>query len=237
VETNDAFFDMAVKDGELVVRRRKTGETLRLAWPAVRMAVGGRTVAPVRPGGPPRAAQDRIVQVFLAGRMRFTVTAALSGAPWIRKRVDVAGEGMPTPDFLEVDRQFLPPDGLQPRGYRPSAAAAGPRREEEGIGGMPGCGYPLIGRRFFLGLEHPAGFNLSGRGGREIRLRHFPVWTGTRLGRVDAVFGWSDDGAAGFADYLDSIRIPALRSPLIAFGTFWSDPYRGNLEYEASRES
>lgn len=239
MEIRDACFAMSVKDGTLIVRRRKTGEALPLAWPAVRVAIGGRTVIPVRPAGPPTASRLGISQVFLCGGMRFTVSVRLSGASWWRKRVDVSAGGLPTPDYLEMDRQVLPDEGLAVRGYRPTDSAVGVRRDEEGAGGMPGCGYPLIGRRFFAGLEHPAGFNtVSARGGaREMRLRHFPVWSGSRLDRVDEVFGWSDDAAAAFAAYLDSIRLPVLRAPLVTFGTFWSDPYLGNLEYDATLES
>ncbi|OGV77094.1 MAG: hypothetical protein A3K19_30655 [Lentisphaerae bacterium RIFOXYB12_FULL_65_16] len=221
------------------VSRPATGEAVRLAWPAVCVSLGGREVRPETPLGPARVRSGRLIQVFAAEGLRFEVSLALTGKPWLRKAVCISSEtDQPTPDYVEVDRQLLPTTDLQIRGYR----ATTPRRredgrEEEGAGVMPGCGYPIMGQNWFAGLEHPAGFNRivsTASLGTLIALVHHPVWDGHALRRVDAVLGWCDDATAAFADYLKSIRLPRLRAPLVSFCTFWSDPYLGNYEYNVS---
>jgi hypothetical protein len=109
--------------------------------------------------------------------------------------------------------------------------------EEEGAGIIPGCGYPLIGNNFFIGLEHPAAFSeFEKRGDREaICLRHHPVWENRKLQVVNEVFGWTNEPGKIFGNYLDTVRLPALKKPFVSFCTFWSDPYLGNNEYDVSR--
>jgi len=197
-------------------------------------------IVPTDPVAKPVVSRKRISQVFKEGDLRFAVSVRLSDHSWFRKRVDICGgRTFPTPDFVEVDRQGLPADSIRICGYRATSVKSGAKGEEEGAGIMPGCGYPLIGRHFFAGLEHPAAFNhLKRRKGREhIRLLHHPTWQGNRLEQVDEVFGWAEDARAAFSEYLDTIRLPVLADPLVSFCTFWSDPYLDNLEYRTSYDA
>jgi len=236
----DRFLSISLKDGKLAVARRESGEELLLDWPGVRVSVGGREIRPTRPCGQVKASRRALSQAFEKQGLRFVVTVTLSGSAWFRKSLAISSEAAPlTPDFVEVDRQALPGDELRACGYRATTPRTARNSDEEGAGIMPGCGYPLIGKRFFAGLEHPAAFNgvVRRRGKDVIRLRHHPVWDGRDLGQVDAVFGWADDARANFADYLDTIRLPVLPQPLVAFGTFWTDPYVGAYEYETSEQA
>ena len=235
--TRNTPLDLELAGARLRVRHSGANETIELDWPAVSLSVAGKAIRPSRPLSEATATKDSLAQSFERDGVRFDVSVTLSRECWFRKRVVVSTErDLPTPDFLEVDRQALPADGLRSCGYRATGPAGKARSAEEGAGVMPGCGYPLIGRRFFTGLEHPAGFNnLTRRAGKEtIRLRHHPVWVDGRLQVIDHVFGWAEDARAAFEDYLDSIRLPMLRKPLVSFCTFWSDPYLGDLEYSAS---
>ena len=234
----DRFFSLCLGDGTVALTRCATGETLQLVWPAVRVSIDGKEVRPRRPRGVPTATEDSISQGFSADGLEITVTLQLSGRQWVSKRVNIVAEKtLPTPDFVEVEQQILPADELRICGYRPTTPTTGAASDEEasGSGGGESYGYPLIGKRFFLGLEHPAGF--SRLSGDTVSLRHHPVWAGTRLEHVNAVFGWSDNARETFADYLDAVRLPALPKPLVAFGTFWSDPYLGDNEYQVSLEA
>ena len=227
-------------DGQrLTVTRRSTGERLDLDWPAVALSVRGRELRPQAPAAAPRRSGRGLSQRFEQDGLVFVVSVVLGSGPWFRKRLSVRRQGgvWPTVDFVEVDRQVLRGDGLRLCGYQATTPTALRRGAEEGGGVMPGCGYPLIGRRCFLGLEHPAGFNhVEARAGGEdlVWLRHHPVWRGKVLEAVAEVFGWAEAAPAAFADYLDTIRLPRLRQALVAFGTFWSDPYIGNGEYRVS---
>ena len=235
--TRNTPLDLELAGARLRVRHSGANETIELDWPAVSLSVAGKAIRPSRPLSEATATKDSLAQSFERDGVRFDVSVTLSRECWFRKRVVVSTErDLPTPDFLEVDRQALPADGLRSCGYRATGPAGKARSAEEGAGVMPGCGYPLIGRRFFTGLEHPAGFNnLTRRAGKEtIRLRHHPVWVDGRLQVIDHVFGWAEDARAAFEDYLDSIRLPMLKKPLVSFCTFWSDPYLGDLEYVAS---
>jgi len=63
------------------------------------------------------------------------------------------------------------------------------------------------------------------------------VWQDNRLQVIDQVFGWGKNGLEAFDDYLDSVRLPVLRKPLVSFCTFWSDPYGGDSEYNVSYQA
>ena len=158
------------------------------------------------------------------------------------KRVEVeAKKELPTPDFIEIDRQTVCNENLKRCGYIASYqqdyfAIA----DEEGSGVIAGCGYPLIGKNFFAGLTHPAGFNtiISDDGETQTyTLRHYPVWQGRQLETVEAVVGIADDPFAAFDEYIDEIRVPLPLEPYFAFCSFWSDPYQGNYEYSVTGQA
>ena len=242
MKIRNAHLEVRLHENVLEVANRKTARTLRLSWPGTCLSIGGKIIRPTRPAGEPVVSRTTLSQVYEEGGFRFVAAISLGRHPWFRKRVSISSRRRTrTPDFVEVDRQSLPADGLRRCGYRastPEGSLIARKSDEEGSGMMPGCGYPLIGRQFFLGLEHPAGFNCVEKNGRRdtVWLRHHPTWEGCSLGQVDSVFGWAEDGREAFADYLEAIRLPRLRKPLICFCTFWSDPYRGELEYVASYE-
>ena len=228
---------ISLQNDRLEIVNHKTGQKLRLDWPAVCVSFRGEEWRPTRAVGEPQASERSLRQSFEEGGLRFTVTLSLSTHAWFTKSVAISSNRKrPTPDLVEVDRQVLPADGLRLCGYQPSTPAEAKRSDEEGAGAMAGCGYPLIGKHFFVGLEHPAGFARVARqrGKETIWTRHHPVWAGKRLEQVDQVFGWADDARENFADYVDTMRLPALRKPLVSFCTFWSDPYLGDYEYRAS---
>jgi hypothetical protein len=230
-------FDISLLGNTVEITRKQTSETLQLQWPAVRVCLQGRLITPSRPIAGPLLTKRSMTQTFEENALRFEVSIALTEGPWLKKRVRIfASETLPTPEYVDMDFQRLPDCDLRLCGYRAHDSLEAENGEEEGSGGMPGCGYPLIGRRFFVGLEHPAGFNLL-ENGPAYRLRHYPIWQGTELESVDAVLGWADDPREAFADYLDSIRLPALDKPLVSFCTFWSDPYIGNNEYDVRLEA
>lgn len=217
------------------------GEQLVLAWPAVAVSIGGRRYEARQALGAVRGTGRHLVQEFQEDDLFFLVRISRCGE-WLRKEVVIFSEGdYPTPDYVEVDAQDLPGAGLSVRGYRATTAQSKREgAEEEGGGLMPGCGYPLIGSAHFVGLEHPAARNLLQDGelsGGSYRLRHFPVWRQGQLESIPAVFGWGEAGEALFADYLQSIRLPALKRPLFSFCSFWSDPYLGNYEYDVRAEN
>ncbi|MBN1445175.1 MAG: hypothetical protein JW957_03605 [Candidatus Omnitrophica bacterium] len=189
-------------------------------WPAVSVSTGGKKISPTVPLDKPAVSKNRISQSFEENGLLFTVAITLSKNSWFIKNVSVSsGKKLPTPDFAEVDRQVIPPDDMRSCGYIPTTLS-----ESDMAATMPGCGYPLIGKHFFTGLEHPAGFNRLSSNKEEFRLVHHPVWNGNKLQEVSAVFGWGENARETFDEYLDSIRLPLLKKPLFIFCTFWSDP-------------
>lgn len=191
-----------------------------LDWPAVSVSIGGKKISPKRPLNKPAVSKNRISQSFEEDGLRFTVTITLSKNSWFTKNVAISSaKNFPTPDFVEVDRQILPPDDIRSCGYIPTTLS-----ESDMAATMPGCGYPLIGKHFFTGLEHPAGFNRLSINKEEFRLVHHPVWDDNKIEEVSSVFGWGENGRETFDAYLDSIRLPMLKKPLFIFCTFWSDP-------------
>ena len=155
------------------------------------------------------------------------------------KKVAVTSKvDLPTPDYIEIDRQTVDDETLRFYGYIPSGQKDDPTvGEEEGSGVTPECGYPLIGKDFFTGLAHPAGFNQVVEENGSVKtysLRHHPVWKDGKLETVEAVYGRSDTPFEAFKEYIDSIRIPLPLDPYFAFCSFWSDPYVGNYEYEVT---
>jgi len=224
----------------LLVTERKSGETRQFEWPSATVGIDGKNIEAEHPLGRPVRIGKSLRQSFVGGELEFTVTLEPGNGPWWKKRVEIsAGRALPTPDYVEVDKQELD-DTLELCGYRATTLPRSAQRgEEEGIGKMPGCGYPLIGKKYFVGLEHPAGFCLpeGTPTGTAFRLRHYPQWHDRQLETVDAVLGWSTDPRASFFDYLAAIRLPPLQKPLVAFCTFWSDPYLGDYEYDVDLDN
>jgi len=240
MKTQNKLLTISVSGNILQVTNRQSGEILELAWPAVALGIGGKRIEAEKAVDKPLTTGKSISQSFTGKGLEFKVTLKLCDGGWFKKRVDITAKTiLPVPDYVEVDSQHLD-DELELCGYRAATLPAKQTHgEEEGIGRMPGCGYPLIGKKYFTGLEHPAGFNLpeKAKKGTAVRLQHYPQWDGKRLETVEAVFGWSDDHRTGFFEYLNTIRIPLLKKPLVSFCTFWADPYIGNYEYAVSYEN
>ena len=183
------------------------------------------------------AAGDFFEDADLTMRIRYEKR----GKVWVKHLEVKAKHPLPTPDYVEMDRQTVPDPAMRLCGYLDTGgAAARGGGDEEGGGVIPGCGYPLIGRRFFAGLAHQAGFakiEAHSAGSTTYSLRHHPVWNGDRLESVEAVFCAADDPAEEFAAYIESIRAPLELKPFFAFCSFWSDPYLGNYEYAVTPEA
>lgn len=178
---------------------------------------------------------------FFSGPLRLRVEYfAIPGG--FRKHLELCTTTkLPTPDYLIVDYRFVSDPNLRRCGYQASdSSTKGRPGEEEGGGIMPGCGYPLIGNRCFVGLEHQAGFNTvleQNESGTWYELRQHPVWNGTRLETMDAVLVAADNPEAAFRRYLDTIRLPDPPDPIFSFCSFWSEPYLGKYEYRIDQDN
>ncbi|MCK5806316.1 MAG: hypothetical protein KAI66_26025, partial [Lentisphaeria bacterium] len=233
---HDDVLSLELTDDLLRVQRLDESVQFDFSWPALRVSIDGELVALVAESA---AMGDgtAIRQDFSGGGMHVSVSLHLSGNEWLRKRVRVrADSALSTPDFLETDRQLVPDESLRVCGYSASTPIMTSGSDEEGAGYMPGCGYPVIGQTIFFGLEHPAGFCCL-EDESTVALRHHPTWVDGELSVVDEVIGIGADARALFAEYLDSIRLPPLGKPLLAMGTFWSDPYLGDREYAVSLDA
>ena len=161
---------------------------------------------------------------------------------FLYKRVEVESKKtLPTPDYLEVDRQTIDDEKLRSCGYIPTSQERNITAvDEEGGGGIfSGCGYPLIGSNIFIGMAHPAAFSTIVEEKGSVKtwsLRHHPIWQGNKLEVVEAVLGISDDPYSAFDRYIDEVRVKLPLEPYIAFCSFWSDPYSGNYEYVVTEE-
>ena len=212
------------------------GLTREFAFPAAAVSISGRRIEAKTPAGPPRKIPGGGWKAeFNDGPCRFLVTVTPGGPDWFFKQVEIRTEkDLPTPDYVEVDFQKTRAPGLRLCGYM--------RTDSKSVvhGWISGCGYPLVGDDLFTGLEHPAAFNtlLSTRGEKAAwQLRHFPIWQNGSIKSVRAVVGLAKDPRNSFLEYLDTIRIPPLTSPLFAFCTFWSDPSLKYMEYLVNSDS
>ena len=207
---------------------QKNLDGIVLDFPAVTLKIGDKIYQPEN-------------EVFDCEDLTIKVGCEKRGDIWYKRVEVVSKRPLPTPDYLEVDRQTLSDPSIERRGYMPTSQKNDPSvEEEEGSGVTPGCGYPIVGKNFFTGLEHPAGFNCVEQQNAEkttYTLRHHPVWQEDgKLEVVEAVFCVSDDPEQAFKDYIDTIREPLALEPYFAFCSFWSDPYLGNYEYVVSGE-
>ncbi len=142
--------------------------------------------------------------------VRVVLSSPGKGVPLFRKRLEIswqASSPAPLVETVDVERlQFLGPGGAPLPLTWGREEAGGPRR---------GTGLPLFaGKTFFMGLEHPAGWNLR-EPGQQAVLRHHP---GKRppFNSFTAVLGVSPRGTPhrSFRSYLDSIRrIPPAPFP------------------------
>ncbi len=211
-----------ISDGSLFV------DSLVLKWPAVAVGIDGKRVEAANAVSAP----EGLTQEFAEGPLRFKVTVIPNDGYFVKHVEITSSEAQPTPDYVDMDFQAVDDPSLARCGY--IATYEPPKKdrpEEEGGGLMPGCGYPLIGRKYFIGLEHQAAFNTV-EGPGTYRLRHHPVWKDGKLESIDMVFGISDDPETAFNDYIEKIRLKNQSGPLFGFCSFWSDPYIGNYEYQ-----
>ncbi len=237
MNTANKWLSISLSQNILEVDNNLTGQSLCLNWPAVAISINGKTIRPSKPAAPAQAAKNKITQQFKSDGLLFTVSATLDKGPWLRKSLKITRDKeLPTPDYVEVDCQELNADNLELCGYRSANSMSLKKGEEEGGGIIPGCGYPLIGENIFIGLEHPAAFcHMEKKKSKElVCLKHYPVWDGDSLEEVDEVLGLTENATEGFADYLDSIRLPMLKKPFVSFCTFWTDPYIGDDEYNVT---
>jgi hypothetical protein len=232
------FLVLEITAGSLKVTKLDSGENILFGWPACAISLNGRTITPSGSGEELQINGQSISQKFHAADMDFEVIITLSDSCWFRKQLKISrNKGCRTVDYVDADIQRVD-DRLERCGYIPGKQSNTPeaRAEEEGSGFIPGCGYPLIGEKYFIGLEHPAAFNNS-ENGQDYCLRHYPQWNGDKLESISSVLGWSNSPVDSFREYLDTIRLPGLKKPLISFCTFWSDPYVGNYEYAVHYEN
>ena len=202
-------------------------------FPAAALSLKGRRIEARTPAGPVKTSGKRIVCTYRDGGVTFEVKVYPGRGEWFFKELVIKSDAaLPTPDYVELDRQKIPAGGMTRRGYMVTAPIKGrPGSDEEGGGLMPGCGYPVMGKRIFAGIEHPAAFNSVDEDGTWT-LRQHPVWQGNVIRCRRAVVGLGDDPEALFYDYLATVRLPPLKKTLVSFCSFWSDPYIGNYEYD-----
>ena len=225
------------------------GETLEFRVGDTRFAVADRgfriilrgrkapvTPGDLAPGGPPAVTRDGLALVFRGKgdlaplQVRVVFSSPGKGVPIFRKKLEIAWKGSPAApvvEAVEVERlRILGPGGA------PLPLEWG--REETG-GPRRGTGIPLFaGKRFFLGLEHPAGWNIRGFDGLAV-LRHHPEKK-PPFTTFTAVIGSSPAGTPhrDFRAYLDSIR----RRPPTPFPHYnsWYD-LQGDLSAKGILES
>jgi len=231
------FLDIELIAGKLQITNLDSNAKTLLDWPACRLSVHNQIISPAL-CEVAKTKNQSISQKFSAENIDFEVIITLSDSCWFRKEVRVTkNKALGTVDYIDVDIQKVD-DCLKRCGYIPSNLDNNSevKAEEEGSGSIVGCGYPLIGEKYFLGLEHPAAFNIS-ENGQDYYLRHYPQWDVDTLENISAVFACSDNPTENFREYLDDIRLPACEKPLVSFCTFWSDPYIGNYEYAVHYEN
>ena len=213
-----------------------SGASVKFEFPAVAVSISGKRIEAATPAGVMKRSGKSFVCRYLDGGIEFEVrvTPAKKGE-WFFKELTIRSSSeLPTPDYVELDCQKIPAGGMKRRGYMVSGDMAGrPGAEEEGGGLQPGCGYPVMGKKLFAGIEHPAAFNTV-NGDGTYSLRQHPVWKENCITTCRAVTGMGKDPEELFYTYLDTVRIPALKKPLVSFCSFWSDPYLGNYEYDVN---
>ena len=212
---------------------------LKLAFPAVRMSIAGKLYDFAGEGK--KIAKQ--TWEYTCEDISIQVKAVEVAENLVRKSVKViAAKPFATPDWVEVDRQKVADKDLKRRGYKASTLVTGrPQAEEAGGSLMPGCGYPLIGKSFYAGIEHPAAFaeveNVTGNTAEYVLTQH-PVWSDDNtIELAPVIAGKAKNAEKAFRDYVDTIRIAPRKTPMVSLCSFWSDPYLGNYEYLIAPEN
>ncbi len=255
----------------LVIVLEGRAKTYTFRWPSVRLSIEGKVTDLNNLEGnysintTTYKTNNTIGQKILLAEpksekreIEFEVSVTITNFPWIKKRVAIKSyKKITTPDFVEIDTQIVEGEKLEKRGYiphieNPFSPSHISGNEEEGSGFIAGCGYPLIGRHLFFGLEHPAGFNVVETISRapqkqRIRLYHHPTWNteiqtisnekSYSLNTIEEVIGFSENAEKAFYRYIDTFRTTPLKNPITSLCTFWSDPYLGNNEYNVTFSS
>ena len=145
--------------GNLLTVSPSSAPAATFDFPAAAISVRGERFEAKTPVAPPEKLKSGIWKaVYADGPFTFTVTVTPGKGDWFFKEVEVVSDTtLPTPDYLEVDRQKHPAPGMRSCGYRSTRVDLDHiTSEEEGSGVVPGCGYPLVSEKMFTGLEHPA---------------------------------------------------------------------------------
>ncbi|MBR1953252.1 MAG: hypothetical protein IKA32_11765 [Lentisphaeria bacterium] len=209
---------------------------LRLDFPAVRLSINGKIISPVGEG----RKYSSCGREYQVDGITLKVEVFLKDNVLHKKVFIRSNRLLPTPDFVELDRQRIP-DLLTLRGYISNThARQNTVSSEESHGKVPGCGYPVAGKNFFAGVEHPAAFaRIEEKGNAETlyTLTQHPVWqSDNSLVLSDAVLSWSADAEEALRQYINTIRIPALKKPFFTLCTFWTDRFLDDFEYVTSPE-
>ena len=174
-------------EGNILKAVTPAGESHNFAFPAVATAFNGmRIEAKTQVSEILQLADGSLQTEFADGSCRFKVTVTPGSADWFFKQVEISSDSaLPTPDYVEVDYQTQHAEALECRGYLCTISEVGEStNEEQGSGVSPGCGYPLVGKDMFCGIEHPAAYNTivsEENGMTHWRLRHFPVWENGKI--------------------------------------------------------
>ena len=210
-----------------------SGKKKTFDFPAAALSLNGRRIEAHTPAGEVKRSGGKLVCRYADGGVTFEIRVFPGKGDWFFKELILkSASELPTPDYVELDRQKVPAGGMKRRGYMVTSPVKGrPGAEEEGGGLQPGCGYPVMGKNLFAGVEHPAGFSTVEADGT-YTVRQHPVWKAKTIRCRRAVTGIGDDPEALFRDYLGTVRLPPLKKPLVSFCSFWSDPYLGNYEYD-----
>ena len=191
-------------------------------FPAVTVSIKGERIAAATPVGAAVRSGKSLVCRYCDCGIEFEIKVTPGKGEWFSKEVTLRTPmEVPTPDYVELDRQKIPAGGMKRRGYMVSGELKGrPGAQEEGGGLQPGCGYPVMGKNLFAGVEHPAAFSYINED-KTYSLRQHPVWKNKEIRCCKAVTGVSENPEELFYSYLDTIRIPALKKPLVSFCSFW----------------
>ena len=238
------FLRLAVSGYSFAVTHKHSGREARLDWPCVAIHTDGGVLCPEAYDDVQEGDGAAELTAYCGSVQLTTIVTLRPGEHWLRIAHELrTSEGEPeTPDFVTLFRQGDLP--VEPVGYHAEHAYRMVRDtgvlegEETGAGQVPGCGYPVYAADAFLGIEHPAAFTLQRD--RGVECRHHPAWDESgRIACPPVVYGVPRDGEsveAAFLAYLEAVRLPRRERPLVAAVTFWTDPYRGDYEYQVSAD-
>ena len=229
----DILFMLKIEKNSLIVNSQK------FAFPAVRLSINSQIYTFSGEG----KTIGKLAREYTANGVTIQVKVELVHENLLRKYVKIFSEKLlPTPDWVEADHQKVADPALKRLGYKATTLITGrPQAEEAGGSLMPGCGYPLIGKKFYAGIEHPAAFatvEKASANSAEYALTQHPVWSeNNSIELAPVVIGWAKDPENALRDYVDSIRLAPRKTPMVSLCSFWSDPYLGNYEYLIAPEN